>query len=55
MAPYTTYRCSDGYVAIFTAAERHWERLIAAMLGIIIVRKILTYRLGPQNAVEMVN
>jgi F1F0 ATPase subunit 2 len=33
----------------------HWERLAAAMLGFIIVRKILTYRLGPQNAVETVN
>lgn len=33
----------------------HWERLIAAMLGFIIVRKVLTYRLGPQNAVETVN
>ena len=32
----------------------HWERLIAAMLGFIIVRKILTSRLGPQNAVETV-
>ena len=32
----------------------HWERLTAAMLGFIIVRKILTYRLGPQNAVETV-
>jgi F1F0 ATPase subunit 2 len=29
-----------------------WERLAAAMLGFIIVRKILTYFLGPQNAVE---
>ena len=33
----------------------HWERLAAAMLGFIIVRKILTYRLGPQNTVETVN
>jgi F1F0 ATPase subunit 2 len=33
----------------------YWERLAAAMLGFIIVRKILTYRLGPQNAVETVN
>ena len=24
MAPYNTYACADGYVAIFTAAERHW-------------------------------
>jgi F1F0 ATPase subunit 2 len=33
----------------------HWERLAVAMLGFIIMRKILTYRLGPQNAVETVN
>jgi F1F0 ATPase subunit 2 len=33
----------------------HWERLAAAMLGFIIIRKILTYRLGPQNAVETIN
>jgi len=33
----------------------HWERLASAMLGFIIIRKILTYRLGPQNAVETVN
>jgi hypothetical protein len=33
----------------------HWERLAAAMLGFIIIRKILTYRLGPQKAVEMIN
>jgi F1F0 ATPase subunit 2 len=32
----------------------HWENLAAAMLGFIIARKILTYRLGPQNAVEAV-
>ena len=32
----------------------HWERLATAMLGFIIVRKILTYCLGPQNAVETV-
>ena len=32
----------------------HWERLAAAMLGFIIMRKILTYNLGPQNAVETV-
>jgi formyl-CoA transferase len=27
MAPYNTYRCSDGYVAIFTSAERHWQSM----------------------------
>jgi F1F0 ATPase subunit 2 len=33
----------------------HWERLVSAMLGFIIIRKILTYRLGPQNAIETVH
>lgn len=33
----------------------HWERLAAAMLGFIMIRKILTYRLGPQNAVQGVH
>jgi F1F0 ATPase subunit 2 len=32
----------------------HWERLAAAMLGFIIIRKILTYLLGPQKVVEEV-
>ncbi len=27
MAPYNTYPCSDGYVAIFTSAARHWHSL----------------------------
>ncbi|PKN06514.1 MAG: ATP synthase subunit I [Deltaproteobacteria bacterium HGW-Deltaproteobacteria-7] len=33
----------------------HWERLIAATLGFIIVRKILTYHLGPQNAAGVIH
>jgi F1F0 ATPase subunit 2 len=37
----------------FIMGEQHWERLTSAMLGFIIIRKILTYRLGPQNAVEV--
>lgn len=32
MAPYNTYKCSDGYIAIFTSAERHWVSL-CEMLG----------------------
>ncbi|HNY50651.1 MAG TPA: ATP synthase subunit I [Smithella sp.] len=32
----------------------HWERLAAAMFGFVVMRKILTYRLGPQNATEPV-
>ncbi len=30
----------------------HWERLAAAMVGFVLMRKILTYYLGPQEAVE---
>ncbi len=32
MAPYNTYPCTDGYVAIFTSAERHWHSM-CRMLG----------------------
>ena len=31
IAPYNTYRCSDGYVAIFTSAERHWHSMCEMM------------------------
>ena len=31
IAPYNTYRCRDGYVAIFTSAERHWVSLCGMM------------------------
>jgi CoA:oxalate CoA-transferase len=27
MAPYNTYPCTDGHVAIFTSAERHWHAI----------------------------
>ena len=33
----------------------HWERMAAVLLGFIVIRKILTYRLGPQKAVEAVH
>ncbi len=33
----------------------HWERLAAAMLGFIVIRKILTHRLGPQKTAETVH
>ena len=42
-------------VFYFIMGTGHWERLAAAMLGFIIAKKILTYRLGPQKAVEMIN
>jgi CoA:oxalate CoA-transferase len=31
IAPYNTDRCSDGYMAIFTSAERHWVSLCELM------------------------
>src|SRR5436189_637636 len=31
MAPYNTYPCTDGYVAIFTSAERHWISMCEMM------------------------
>ena len=33
----------------------HWERLAAALLGFVVMRKILTYRLGPQKAAHAVH
>jgi len=33
----------------------HWERLAVAMLGFIVVRKILTFALGPQHVAETAN
>lgn len=33
----------------------HWERMAAAMLGFVVMRKILTYRLGPQKAAQPVH
>jgi len=33
----------------------HWERLAVALLGFIVIRKILTYRLGPQRAAHAVH
>lgn len=31
MAPYNVYRASDGLIAIFCVAERHWKKLIVTM------------------------
>ncbi len=33
----------------------HWERLALALLGFVAMRKILTYRLGPQKAAQPVH
>jgi F1F0 ATPase subunit 2 len=39
--------------AFFFLMNGHWERLAAAMIGFVVIRKILTYHLGPQNAVKV--
>jgi F1F0 ATPase subunit 2 len=33
----------------------HWERLVAAMIGFVAMRKILTNRFGPQKTMEAVH
>ncbi len=33
----------------------HWERLALALLGFVVMRKILTYRLGPQKVAQTVH
>lgn len=48
-----------GRMAVLTAGfyfvmGGHWERMVLAMLGFIVMRKILTYRLGPPRAMEPV-
>ncbi len=43
----------SGFFLIMGAG--HWERLAAAMVGFMIIRKILTFRLGPQNLAETIN
>lgn len=41
-------------VGFYFVMGGHWERLAAALLGFVVMRKILTYRLGPQKAAEAV-
>ncbi len=31
LAPYNVYRCADGYVAVITAANRHWRSMVEVM------------------------
>ncbi|HLZ18543.1 MAG TPA: ATP synthase subunit I [Smithellaceae bacterium] len=38
--------------ALFFLMDGRWERAAAAMIGFIVMRKILTYRLGPQKMAE---
>jgi F1F0 ATPase subunit 2 len=37
----------------FFLMNGHWERLTAVMIGFVVIRKILTYHLGPQKAVKV--
>ena len=34
--------------------DGHWERIAAAMIGFVLMRKILLHRLGPQKMAEAV-
>ena len=36
----------------FLLRDGHWERLVAAMIGFMVMRKILTYYFGPQKMIE---
>lgn len=39
---------------LYLLMDGHWERIAAAMAGFVLMRKILTYRLGPQKMAEAV-
>src|SRR5216684_854711 len=52
MAPYNTYPCSDGYVAIFTSAERHWHSM-CRLLGRPELLENPTYSTTPGRAKHM--
>jgi F1F0 ATPase subunit 2 len=39
--------------AFFFLMDGHWERLAAAMTGFVVMRKILTYHLGPQKTAQV--
>jgi len=38
--------------ALYLLMDGHWERVAVAMIGFIVMRKILTYRLGTQKTAE---
>jgi formyl-CoA transferase len=52
IAPYNTYPCTDGYVAIFTSAERHWHSM-CQMLGRSDLLKNADYSTIPGRAKHM--
>ncbi len=41
-------------VFYFLLQDGRWERLAAALIGFVVMRKILTVRLGPQNPAEAI-
>jgi len=52
MAPYNTYPCADGHVAIFTSAERHWHA-IAKVCGRPELIEHPDYATTPQRAAKV--
>lgn len=41
-------------VFYFLLRDGHWERLAAALIGFVVMRKILVYHFGPQKTLEAV-
>ncbi len=39
----------------FLLRDGHWEWLVAAMIGFVVMRKIFTYHFGPQKTMEAVH
>ena len=39
----------------FLLRDGHWERLAVALLGFVVMRKILTHHFGPQKTLEAVH
>jgi len=39
----------------FLLRDGHWERLAVALIGFVVMRKILTYHFGPQKTLEAVH
>lgn len=39
----------------FLLRDGHWERLAVAMIGFVVMRKVLTHHFAPQKAMEAVH
>ena len=48
------FRITIVLAALFFLMDGRWERAAAVMIGFIVMRRILTYRLGPEQVAEAV-